>query len=175
MISLCPPCLCVPFFSLTKYTYFSHAFKTPLIEKSFTRKDISSRVRSYNVLLVDDFEPFRRVVREMLEERNDFRISVAADGLEAVRQAQKLQPDLVLLDIGLPKLNGIQAAVRIQEISPNSKILFCTQESSAEVVREALRLGAHGYLLKSDAAEELLPAMDQVLEGRRFVSRRLKL
>jgi DNA-binding NarL/FixJ family response regulator len=93
-----------------------------------------------------------------------------SDGLQAVQKAEELRPDLVLLDIGLPKLNGIEAARRIRKVSRGSKILFVTQESSAEVVRECLRLGALGYVMKECAARELLLALEAVCQGRQFVS-----
>jgi DNA-binding NarL/FixJ family response regulator len=131
-------------------------------------------VADYKILLVDDFEEFRRFVSSILQKRAEFHvIGQASDGLEAVQRAGELQPDLILLDIGLPGLNGIEACRQIRKASPNSRILFLSQESSAEVVREALSLGAHGYLWKSDA-DELLLAMDQVLQGEKFVSRRLR-
>jgi DNA-binding NarL/FixJ family response regulator len=127
------------------------------------------------ILLVDDFLPWHRAVQEMFESKTDLKIiAVAADGLEAVQKARQLQPDLILLDIGLPGLNGIEAARQIRELSPNSKILFVTQESSAELVENALRLGAQGYLLKSEAASELLHAVDAVLQGDLFISSRLR-
>jgi CheY-like chemotaxis protein len=92
------------------------------------------------------------------------------DGLEAVQKAQQLQPDLILLDIGLPALNGIEAARRIRELSPKSKILFLSENRSWDIAEEALRTGAGGYVVKSDAAGELLPAVEAVLKGKRFVS-----
>jgi DNA-binding NarL/FixJ family response regulator len=92
------------------------------------------------------------------------------DGLEAVQQAQQLQPDLIILDIGLPKLNGIEAARRIREVSSKSKILFVSENRSVDVAQESLKNGAGGYVLKSGAAGELLPAVRVVLEGRRFIS-----
>jgi DNA-binding NarL/FixJ family response regulator len=97
-------------------------------------------------------------------------IGQVSDGLEAVRQAQKLQPDLILLDIGLPTLNGIEAARRIREISPTSKILFVSQNRSPDIAEEALSTGADGYVVKTDGASELLAAVKAVLEGKRFVS-----
>ena len=100
-------------------------------------------------------------------------VGQASDGLEAVEKAEELQPDLILLDLGLPKLNGMEAARRIRELSPNSKILFLSQDSSTEIVEEALRLGAQGYLLKSEATELPL-AVDAITRGTWFVSRRLK-
>src|SRR5262245_22742044 len=112
---------------------------------------------SFKILIVDDFERFRRIVCQMLQKRGEFEVvGQASDGLKAVQQAEQFQPDLILLDIGLQKLNGIEAARRIRKTSPNSKILFVSQESSAEVVQETFRIGAQGYLLKLDVAEELL-------------------
>jgi DNA-binding NarL/FixJ family response regulator len=126
------------------------------------------------ILVVDDFEPLRRLVCSSLEQRAEFQvIGQAADGLEAVQQAQELQPDLIVLDIGLPKLNGIEASRRIRKICPRSKILFFSQESSTEVVHEAFRVGAQGYLFKSDVGELLL-AVDAVLQDKQFISSHLK-
>ena len=110
-----------------------------------------------------------------MRKRPEFRpIWQAAAGLEAVQQAKAVQPDLILLDIGLPRLNGIEAARRIQEVSPKSKILFVSQEFSEVVVEQMPLLGAHGYLWKSDTASELLLAVDEVLQGRQFVSSSLR-
>ena len=123
------------------------------------------------VLVVDDNEPWRRFFSTTLRKRADLLvISEATDGLEAVQQAQQLQPDLILLDIGLPTLNGIEAARRVQDVSPKSKILFVSENRSVDVAEEALSTGAGGYVVKSDAASELLPAIKAVLEGQRFVS-----
>jgi DNA-binding NarL/FixJ family response regulator len=123
------------------------------------------------VLVVDDYEPWRSYFATMLRERLGLQvIGEASDGLEAVQRAQELQPDLILLDIGLPTLNGIEAARRIQAVSPASKILFVSENRSADIAQEALSTGAGGYVLKSDAAGELLPAIKAVLEGKRFIS-----
>jgi DNA-binding NarL/FixJ family response regulator len=130
-------------------------------------------VTDYKILLVDDFEEFRRFVSAVLKKRTEFHLYQASDGEEAIQRAEELQPDLVLLDIRLPRLNGIEAGRRIREVSPNSKIIFVSQESSADIVHEAMELGAYGYLWKSDAAVELLPAVDAVLQGKQFLSRRL--
>ncbi len=97
-------------------------------------------------------------------------ICEVSDGLEAVQKAGELKPDLILLDIELPTLNGIDAARQILKVSPQSKILFVSQESSADVVLEGLALGALGYLVKVDAGGELLAAVRAVLEDRQFVS-----
>jgi len=101
-------------------------------------------------------------------------IAEASDGLEAVEKAQGLKPDLILLDIGLPKLNGIEAARRIQQLSPSSKIIFLSQNNNLDIVRAALSTGARGYVRKTDVKRELLPAMDAVLRGKQFVSSSLK-
>ena len=93
-----------------------------------------------------------------------------SDDVDAVRKAQELQPDIILLDLELPKLNGLAAARQIRECSPNLRILFVSQESSADVVQEAFNVGACGYVAKTDAASELLPVMDAALRGERFVS-----
>ena len=98
-------------------------------------------------------------------------ICEVADGLEAVEKAGDLKPELVLLDIGLPRLNGIEAARQIRSISPDSKILFVSQESSADVVQVALEIGAVGYVVKADAGLELIAALDAVLRGETYVSK----
>ena len=127
------------------------------------------------VLIVDDFEPFRRFVRSLIEKRPELQIvGETSDGLEVIQKVEQLKPDLILLDIGLPSVNGIEAGRQIRKVSPDSKILFVSLESSADVVQEALQLGAQGYLLKADAARELLPAVDAVLQGRQYLSRRLQ-
>lgn len=123
------------------------------------------------VLVVDDYEPWRRFIRLTLLAYEKLQIvGEASDGLEAVRKAQQLQPDLILLDIGLPELNGIEAARRIREISPTSKILIVSENRAWELAEEALRVGASGYVLKSGAASELLAAVWAVLQGKQFVS-----
>jgi DNA-binding NarL/FixJ family response regulator len=125
------------------------------------------------VLVVDDYEPFRRRVISMLQKQPELQIVCeASDGLEAVQTAEELQPDLILLDVGLPKLNGIEAARRIRQLSPGSRILFISQESSADLVREALATGARGYVVKTDAGTELRTAVNAVLRGEQFVGRR---
>ena len=123
------------------------------------------------VLVVEDFVPFLQVVRSTLAERPDVQvIGEVADGLEGVQKAELLEPDLVLLDIGLPTLNGIEAARQIRKLAPESKIISLSQESSCEVVQEALNVGAWGYVVKTRTTTDLLAAVDAVLEGRQFVS-----
>src|SRR5271170_3424355 len=123
------------------------------------------------VLVVDDYEPFRRLACSMLGERPELQIvGEASDGLEAVRKAEELKPDLIVLDIGLPTLNGIEAARRIHKLCPECKILFMSQESSAGVAQEAFSLGALGYIVKAHAGSELLVAVEAVCQDRQFVS-----
>lgn len=122
-------------------------------------------------LLVDDYEPWRRFVRSKLESVAGVQIiGEVSDGLKSVEQAKALQPDLILLDIGLPTINGIEAARRIREVCPLSKILFVSESRSPDIAEEALKTGANGYVVKSDAATELLLAIKAVLEGKRFIS-----
>jgi len=126
------------------------------------------------VLVVEDYAPFRRFVCSTLRRRPDLQIvGEVSDGSEAVHKAQQLQPDLILLDVGLPTLNGIEAARRIRALSPHSKILFVTQESSAEIVQEALRIGALGYVVKTLAGMDLLVAVESVCQSLHFVSQGL--
>jgi len=131
-------------------------------------KTADAKVR---ILVVDDNEPFRKFVASMLRDRQNLNvIGEAGNGLEAVQRAQALQPDLILLDIGLPDLNGLDAARQIRKLAPNAKIIFLTQESSPDVVGEALGLGAWGYVAKVRAGRELLVAVEMVMQGQRFVS-----
>jgi DNA-binding NarL/FixJ family response regulator len=123
------------------------------------------------ILVVDDFEPWRQHICSTLKARQELQmVGDASDGLEAVHKAEGLKPDLILLDIGLPNLNGIEAARQIRKLAPESKIIFGSQESSLDVVQEALNVGARGYVLKTRAAMDLIPAVEAVLEGRQFVS-----
>jgi len=122
------------------------------------------------VLVVDDYQPWLRFMRSMLHGAWELQvIAEASDGREAVQKAVQLQPDLILLDIGLPTLNGIEAARQIREHNPNAKILFVSEQRCEDVISEALSTGS-GYIIKSCAPRELLPAIKTVLEGGRLVS-----
>ena len=126
---------------------------------------------SVRILVVDDSEPWRRFAASTLRKEPGLQVvGEASDGLEAFQKAVELKPDLILLDIGLPTLNGIEAARRIREIVPEAKIIFWSEESSVDMVQEAMSLGAWGYVFKTMATIELLTAVETVLSGSKFVS-----
>jgi DNA-binding NarL/FixJ family response regulator len=130
-----------------------------------------SRAAAVRVLVVEDFEPFLQFISSTLGKRRDLQvIGEVSDGLEAVQEAVELKPDLILMDIGLPSLNGIEAARQIRKLVPESKIIFFSQEYSADVVQEAFSLGAWGFVVKRRGTD-LLAAVDAVILGKRFVSR----
>lgn len=145
----------VPFLVLTGGRKESIAFRMPLCR----------------ILVVEDFESFRRVICSIVLRRPEFQIvGEASDGLEAVHLAEKLQPDLILLDIGLPRLSGLKATKLIREAAPSARLLFVSQERSSDIVQECLRSGGLGYVQKMRAESDLLPAIDAVLSGMEFVS-----
>ena len=122
------------------------------------------------ILVAEDHKAWRQRIRSLLEARPELRvICEVPDGLEAVQKAEELQPSLILLDIGLPKISGIEAAKRIRKVCEQSKILFLSQESSSEILQEALNSGALGYVYKPRAAVDLLSAIDAVLNGKTFL------
>ena len=134
-----------------------------------------SNFMTVSVLIVDDFEDWRRTVRQMLQERAELQvICEVSDGLEAVQKAGELRPDLILLDIGLPKLNGIEAARQIRQLSPSSKIIFLSQDNSLDPDELALSTGAQAYVNKTDVRSDLLAAVDAVLRAKQFVSSSVK-
>jgi DNA-binding NarL/FixJ family response regulator len=123
------------------------------------------------VLVVEDHERFRRVICELLQRRADLLIvGEAADGVDAICQAEALRPDVVMLDVGLPMLDGIEVAERIHATLPDAKLVFVTNESSLEVVGQAFRRGAHGYVYKPRFQRDVLPVLDAIIRGGRFVS-----
>jgi DNA-binding NarL/FixJ family response regulator len=125
------------------------------------------RVSVARVLVVDDFAGFRDAICSMLSDHPCLLvIAEASNGLEAVRKAEELQPDLIVLDLRTPKLNGLEATRRIRTVSPKSKIIIASLESSAEFVQEAFRSGAAGYVIKTKIANHLLPAIEAVLQGK---------
>jgi two-component system nitrate/nitrite response regulator NarL len=126
------------------------------------------------ILLVDDFVPWQPLVLRLLESETDLQIiSTAVDGLEAVQKAEELQPDLILMDLCLPGMDGIEATLQIRIVSPGSKVLFLTDHSEPDIVQAAFDVGASGYVLKSDFSADLIPGVRAVLLDQKFVSRSL--
>jgi DNA-binding NarL/FixJ family response regulator len=122
---------------------------------------------SVRILIVDDYEFWRYCVVTMLKEHPEFEIvGEGSDGLDAIEMSAELRPDIVLLDIGLPELNGFEAAREIGKVSPNSSIVFLTQTRNEDLVKEALKAGAKGYVSKMDAAGELVPTMKAALANK---------
>jgi DNA-binding NarL/FixJ family response regulator len=123
------------------------------------------------ILVVDDAEHWRKFVSFILRIDPAMTIvSEASDGTQAVQEAKQHQPTIVLLDIGLPGINGIEAGWRILREAPNSKIIYVSQESDIEVVQEALAVGAAGYVSKIDAGSQLVEAINSAMRGQRFIS-----
>ena len=138
---------------------------------TLARAKASPHESPVRILVVEDFQPFRALLCSMFSKTPELQvICEASDGLEAVQQAEKLQPDVILLDIGLPRLNGIEAARRIRKLAWASKIIFVSQGSSADVVLEALSSGALGYIVKAHVPNELLDAVESIRQSRQFVS-----
>jgi DNA-binding NarL/FixJ family response regulator len=125
----------------------------------------------WSILLVDDSERWRAALSEVIRAEPHLHvIATASDGDEAVSKAEKYQPNLVLLDIQMPRLNGIKAAEKIFQVSPKSMIIFVTQNSSPPVMEAALNTGALGYVMKTTVASELTQAIEAVMRGKKFVS-----
>jgi DNA-binding NarL/FixJ family response regulator len=145
----------------------------PVIVNSKWEKVISEQ-SLVRVLVVEDFGGWRDCIAEKLRENQNLRVvDFAADGLEAVRKAREVRPELILLDIGLPSLNGIEAARQIRKLVPESKIIYLTAETSAKVAERALSVGVEGYVLKINVDRDLLLAVQAVMSGKRFVSQDL--
>jgi two-component system, NarL family, response regulator NreC len=126
------------------------------------------------VLLVEDHLLVRSGIRLLLERSRDMRIvGEADDGREAVALAKSLTPDLAIVDVGLPNLNGLQAVLQIRQESPRTRVLMLSMHAEIEYVREALRAGASGYVLKSAASTELMAAVHAILTGQKYISEKL--
>jgi DNA-binding NarL/FixJ family response regulator len=123
------------------------------------------------ILTVDDSEPWRRFLRlALLIDTGLQIIAEVSDGPDAVIKARELQPDLILLDLGLPTLNGIEAARQIRKHLSKAKIIIVSEQRSREIAEEAFRIGAYGYVVKSDAGSELLSAVKAAVRGDKYVS-----
>lgn len=134
----------------------------------------ASEMAPIRVLLVDDHEIARKGIRSVLITDAGLDIvSEAVDGEEAVKRSEEFRPDIILLDITLPVISGIQAARQIRAVSPDSRIIFLSQHDSIQIAKDALSVGAQGYVVKSDAGRDLLSAIQTVQRGQTFVSRTL--
>jgi DNA-binding NarL/FixJ family response regulator len=126
------------------------------------------------ILVVDDSLPWQRFVQNHLERAAGLKvIGVAGDGSEAVQKAKEVQPHLVLMDVSLPGMNGIEATRQIRKVSPGSKLLFVSTLDDIEVIQAAFEAGGSGFVSKWDAGRDLIPAIRAILLGQRFVSNRL--
>lgn len=126
------------------------------------------------IFVVDDFVAWQHLVLRFLESETDLQIiSTAIDGTEAVQKAEELQPDLILMDLSLPGMDGIEATRQIRIVSPGSKVLFLTHHSDPDLIQAAFDAGASGYVLKSDYNADLIPGIRAVLLGQKFISRTL--
>lgn len=127
--------------------------------------------RTIRILIADDHEIVRRGLRRLLESRTEWSVvGEASNGNQAVEKAIELHPDLVLLDVGMPELNGLEATRRIREILPQTEVLVLSVSDSEQVIRQALASGARGYLVKSDAGGELIAAIEAALRHESFLS-----
>ena len=143
------------------------------VTAGWTETRVTDRTR---VLVVDDYEPWREYVRSVLARQPGFEVlGEVSDGLHAVRRAEELQPDLILLDLSLPSIHGIDAARLMRTVAPYSKILFLSENRHPEVAEAALSAGGHGFVVKSDCGRDLLIAIKAVLHEETFISQRLRL
>jgi DNA-binding NarL/FixJ family response regulator len=123
------------------------------------------------ILLVDDHPVVRQGLKTLLEGRSGWEvIGEASDGAEAVEKAKDLNPDVMVLDVTMPKMNGLEACRLLRRLAPQLEILFVTQHDSPQMMREALEAGARGYVVKSNAARDLLAAVEAVSQHRVFTA-----
>ena len=131
----------------------------------------SKNIRRVRVLVADDHVVVRKGLRALFEAQSAWDVvAEARDGREAIEMAESFHPDLIILDITMPQLNGLDAIPRILKASPSSHVLVLSMHDEEELIQRTLRSGANGYVLKSDAEQRLLTAAEAVMSGRRFVS-----
>jgi DNA-binding NarL/FixJ family response regulator len=122
------------------------------------------------ILVADDHPVVRHGLRNLLGGRPEWKIvDEAGDGAEAVEKAERLRPDVVILDVTMPRMDGLEACRRIRKSAPEAEILIVTQHNSPQMVQEVLRAGARGYVVKSEAARDLLLAVDAVSQHQPFI------
>ncbi len=129
---------------------------------------------SLRILVVDDHEVVRRGVKALIESRPDWRVcGETGDGREAVLKAKELQPDVVVLDVTMPGLNGLDATRQIRNVAPKTEVLVLTMHSSEDLARELLSAGARGFIMKSDAGRDLVNAVESVARHKPFFTSRI--
>jgi DNA-binding NarL/FixJ family response regulator len=151
-----------------------HSFTVLSGKRIHSQEGAAVQELGVRILVVEDYATWSHFICSTLEQTQVLRVVlVVSNGLDAVQRASQLTPDLITLDIGLPGLDGIEAARRILAFAPQAKIVFLSENRDPDIVQEALKTGARGYVLKSRAASELLLAVEEVLRGGTFVSEQL--
>ena len=162
---------CANHASGARCSYTTSSGKQDLRQEGAALQEIGVRI-----LVVEDYASWSHFLCSTLGQKQELRVvCVVSNGLDAVEKAKQLTPDLIMLDIGLPQLDGIQAARRILAFAPQSKIIFVSENRDLDIVEETLKTGACGYVLKSRAASDLLVAVEAVLAGGTFVSEHISL
>ena len=143
-----------------------------LQESNLSDRSLESTANAVRILVVEDHELARKTICDLLRNEKGFEvICEAVNGREGARAAEKIQPDVVVLDVTMPVLGGIDAAVRIRRMAPKARIVFLSQHNSEKLAQAALATGAHGYVVKSAAGTDLIPAIRAAVAGRKFVSK----
>jgi DNA-binding NarL/FixJ family response regulator len=138
-----------------------------------TQQETAPHVCAARILVADDHDVVRHGLRSLIQERQHWKIVAEAnDGSDAVAKANELKPDLAILDISMPSLNGLDATRQILTANPQAKILILTMHDSEQVIEDVLKAGARGYILKTDAASDLLLAIEALLAGQTFFTRK---
>ena len=144
--------------------HFGASTFTAVLGTRFDMAENPNDEKTLSILVADDLPECRRLLQSILQARPNWQVvSEVCDGMEAVQRTAELLPDIVLLDIGMPLLNGIEAAQRIRQVSPSSRIIFVTQNVEGESRTAALAAGAEGYVLKANAARDLHPAIETAM------------
>jgi len=135
------------------------------------RKQQSTDLRTINIVLADDHHVVRQGLRALLEGERDFRVvAEAADGVETTKAVDEQHPDVLIVDVRMPNLNGLEVARQVSERSPKVRIILISMHADEAYVFQALRYGADGYVLKNTTADELVKAVRQVYKGYKYLS-----